>query len=164
MFIEHIDNELLEEIQNAFYEEHDNAVANWDGIIIDLEHEDFEDIIRSEIFSDYLNTPLYMLQGLVYQHFPFLKEQDIIIDPFSECIISENEAWLEVIADIYDSDKKRLSKTEREQLDKLLKELTQLYQDLDIDTTLYFTHLTKEDVPEEYYEDDEEHNFIQIEF
>ena len=168
MLIENIDEQLLEEIQDALYEEHDQAVANWDGVIIDLENEDFEDMVRSEIFSDYLNTPIYMLQDLLYQHLPFLKEKDISIDPSSEFIINESEAELSVIADVFDSHKNRLSEAERQQLDKLLEELTQLYHDLDIDTTINFSHLAKEDVPEEYYEDDDEddieHDFVQIEF
>lgn len=170
MFVKKIDKQLLEEMQNALYEEREQIEANWDGEIIDLEYEDFDDKLRSEIFSDYLNIPLHMLVEMINQHFPFLKEKQITIDPFSEVIISDNgnnkEVTLRVYADIYDDDKETLSETESTQLDKLLEELTQLYEDLDINTTLYISQASIEDVPEDDFEedDDEEHNFVQIEF
>jgi hypothetical protein len=170
MFLEKIDEQLLKEIQDALDEEHDEIVANWDGEIIDLENEDFDDKLRSEIFSDYLNIPLHMLVEMINRHFPFLKENQITIDPFSEVIFSDNgdnkEVTLRVYADIYDDDREILNETESTQLDKLLEELTQLYEDLDIETTLYITQASIEDVPEDYYEDEEEeeHDFVQIEF
>ncbi|MDQ0232437.1 hypothetical protein [Metabacillus malikii] len=165
MFLERIDEQLLEEIKDALYEEHDEIVATWDGEYINLESVDFEDTLRSEIFSDYLNIPLRMLKDLIFHQFPFIKEKEIDIDPYSEVIISENEAKLKGTADVSDSYKNRLSETERQQLDNLHKELTQLYHDLEIDTSINITHLPKGDVPEEYYEnDDSDYDFVQIEF
>ncbi|GAE37617.1 hypothetical protein [Halalkalibacter akibai] len=75
MFIENISKELLEEIQDALNEEHSEATSNWDGELIDLEYEDLDDMIRSQIFSDYLNIPLHMLSDMIKQHLPFLEKK-----------------------------------------------------------------------------------------
>ncbi|MEH7075899.1 hypothetical protein [Neobacillus drentensis] len=170
MFIEKIDRQLLEEIQDALEEEHNEIVASWDGEILDQENEDINDTLRSQIFSNYLNIPLQMLTDLIHQHYPFLKEKEITIDPFSEVLISENDdnkkVLLRVYADVYINDREILGEAEKQLLDKLLAELTQLYQDLDVDTTLNITQVPIEELPEEYYEDDDEdeHDFIQFEF
>ena len=168
MFIEKINEELLEEIREALYEEYDQNVTSWDGEIIDLENDDFEDMLRSEIFSDYFNIPLRMLNNMINQYYPFLEEKKINIDPCSEIAISENdenkEVYLRVSVDHYAFEKEILSDSELKQLDKLIGELTLLYDNLELETTLYISELSLEDVPEEYYEDGEDHNFVQIEF
>jgi len=170
MFIEKINKELLDEIKDAFYGEHSEAVSNWDGELIDLQHEDFDETIRSQIFSDYLNIPLHMLADMINEHFPFLKEKNIYPDPVSEIIISaydddRKEVKLRVCADVYSSDREMLSETECGLLDQLLGELTKLYEELEIDTTLYIRHIPIEDVPEDYYhQDEDEHDFVLIEF
>ena len=175
MLIEKIDEQLLAEIQDALYGEHNQLVANWDGEYIDLEYDELDDTLRSQIFSDFLNIPLHMLMDLITQHFPFVKEKDIFPDPYSDVIISENdgskEVQLRVYADCFNLDRGKLNEVELKQFDKLCEELTQLYEDLDIDTTLYITHVPLEEVPEDYYtygdevdDYEDEHDFVLIEF
>lgn len=172
MFIEKIEEQLLEEIQEELDEEYHEIVANWDGELIDLEYEDFEDKLRSEIFSDYLNVPLNALEDMIDEHYPFLSEKKIYIDPHSEVIISEDgegkEVNLRVYIDHYPFDKSVLSDSELQQLDKLLEELTQLYEELDINTTLFISPLSTEEVSESHFDvdddDDEEHEFVQLSF
>ncbi|WP_153731624.1 hypothetical protein [Sporosarcina obsidiansis] len=169
MFLEKIGEQLFEEIESALYEEHRITVENWDGQLIDLDNEDFEDIVRSEIFSDYLNIPLNMLEELINRHFPFLKEKDIGISPFSDFIVSEDddnkEVLLKVYADFHPSDKEMLSEIELRKLNKLLEKLTLLYENLDVETTLFINHIPLEDVPDGYYdEDDASNDFVQIGF
>lgn len=167
MFTEKINKQLLEEIQEALYEERNQSVANWEGQMIDLTNEDFEDMLRSEIFSDYFNIPLYSLMNMINHDFPFIKEKDILIDPSSEIIVYENdnekEFKLNVSVKPYDFNKKLLSEIELKQLNTLLEELTQLYQELDIDTTLFLQPVPVEDIPEDD-EDDEDHEYFQIKF
>ncbi|MCF8564552.1 hypothetical protein LLE49_07310 [Alicyclobacillus tolerans] len=176
MFIEKIDEQLLEEIREAMDEEYDQIVANWDGEFVDLENEDFTHTLVTEIYSDYLNIPLHTLMDMITHHFPFIKEKDISIDPYSEIItlgIVDNvdEVTLRVYADHFNLDRSRLTETELEQLDTLFAELTQLYQDLNVNTTLQVTHVPLENVPVDYYADrngeideEEEHDFVQLEF
>lgn len=78
-----------------------------------------------------------------------------------------HDVEIHVYADVFQTDREKLTEIESEKLGTLLKELTQLYGDLEIETNLTYTHIPIEDVPEEYYDEDEledEHNFIQIEF
>lgn len=169
MFVEKIDEQFLKEIEDALYEEHDEIIANWDGEFIDLKNSDFDDTLRSEIFGDYLNIPLHMLMDLICKHFPFIKEKNVGIIPFSNVIISENhdnkEILLRVYVDVHNSDREMLSEIELRQLDKLLEELTQLYENLDIDTTLYIKKIPIDDVPEDFLNPDEEnYDFVQIGF
>lgn len=168
MFLEKIEEQLLEEIQDALDEEHDEIVANWDEEIIDLENEDFDDTLRTEIFGDYLDIPLNLLADMINQHIPLIKEKEISIHPFAKVMTSENddnkEVLLQLRADVFHFVRETLSETESKQLDKLLGELTQLYEDLEIDTTLYLTQIPIEDVPEEYYDEEDDYDFVQIEF
>ncbi|WP_108671789.1 hypothetical protein [Peribacillus acanthi] len=173
MFIDKIDEVLLDEIQEELDQEYSQIVANWDGELFDIKRNDLDDTLRSEIFSEYLNTLLDMLADLIHQNFPFVKEKDIDIAPYSDVIISETDGYkdveLQVHADVADSDRKKLSEIESKQLDKLLSELTQLYKELEIDTKLTLTHIPFKDVPEDYYVKDEDYgendyDFVQIEF
>ncbi|SOC24574.1 hypothetical protein SAMN05880501_11759 [Ureibacillus xyleni] len=168
MFIEKIDPQLLEEIREALYEEQNELQANWDGVLIDLKNEDFEDLLRSQIFSDYLNIPLHMLSEMISQHFPFIKEKDIFPDPYSDVIISENGeskvVCLRVYADHFGLDRSMLSEIELKQLDKLFEELTQLYEDLEVDTTLYIAPVPLEEVPNDYLDEEDEQEFVRLEF
>lgn len=75
----------------------------------------------------------------------------------------KKEVNLRVFADVYNFNREILSETENRLLDKLLGELTQLYADLEVYTTIYITHIPIEDVPEEYVEE-EDHKFVRIEF
>lgn len=174
MFIEKIDGELLEEIREELEEEYSQIVASWDGKFIDLKGDDLDDTLRTEIYEHYHHIPFYKLEDMLDQHFPFIKEKDISIEPHSNIIISKNDDYddveIQVYADVFPSERNRLTKVEAEKFDILLKELTQLYYEvLDIETTLTITHIPIEDVPKGYYvindvygEDD--YDFVQIEF
>lgn len=172
MFLEKVEEQLLEEIQNAMYEEHDEIVANWEGEFINLKEEDLEDFLRTEIFSDYLNIPLDMLGDLISQNYPFVKEKEIYFGPYSDVIIHENNSYKEIVLRVYTNDvflnREKLSDTELRQLDKLCEEINQLYEiTLDVDTNLTLTHIPLENVPEDYYdpdEDEDEYDFVEINF
>ncbi|MFH5781495.1 hypothetical protein [Heyndrickxia oleronia] len=176
MFIEKIDPQLIEEIREALYEEQKELQANWDGEIVDLKSRsnEFENIVRSEIFGQYLDTPLQMLADTIFECFPFIKENEMATFPvpFSEIFISENGNSKEVYLDVrigqlgqFDWDKQALSDIELTQLEKLYEELTKLYYDLEIETTLYISPIPLEEIPNDYLDDDDdEHEFVRIEF
>lgn len=175
MFIEKIDEQLLKEIQEALDEERDKVISNWDEEFVNLEYEDFNDMLRTEIFEEYLSTPLYMLADLINQLFPFIKEKDISINPSSEIFTSEidsgEDVSLRVYIEAYDSEKEKLNEFQLKQLDTLYGELTELYVQLGVEATLNITHVPFEDVPEELYtntdgtrDDENDCNFIQIWF
>jgi len=73
MFIEKIDEQLLEKIQEALNEERYQIENAWNGQFIDLENVDLDYTLHEEIFRDYLDIPLDMLSHLIHQHFPFVK-------------------------------------------------------------------------------------------
>lgn len=172
MFIEKIDEELLEEIREEMEEEYSQLVGSWDGEFIDLISDDLEDTLRTEIFEHYHHIPFYKLEAMLDQHFPFIKEKDISIEPHSNIIISKNDGYddveIQVYADVFPTEREKLTEVESEKLDILLKEITQLYyEELEIETTLTISHVPIEDVPKGYYHEHEyedEHDFVQIEF
>lgn len=173
MFIDKIDEQLLEEIKVELEQEFSDIVASWDEEFVDLNYEDFEDKLRSEIFEHYHHIPLYKLEEIINIYFPFIIEKDIAIEPFSKIVISENgedynEVIINVFVDVYETDREKLSEFECKKLDKLLEELTQLYTDVfEIKDTLFIRHVKIENVPIEYYHPDSvngEHDFVQIEF
>jgi hypothetical protein len=115
-----------------------------------------DDILRTDIFEHYHHIPFYKLESMLDQHFPFIKENAISIEPYSKVFISKNDGYkdveLQVYADVFPTEREKLTKAESEKPDILLKELTQLYYEkLEIETTLTITHIPLKDIPEEYY-------------
>jgi len=172
MFIEKIDPQLLEKIREALYEEQKELQENWDGEIVDLKSRsnEFENIVRTDIFGQYLDTPLEMLADTIFECFPFIKEKEMetFPVPFSEITISENgnskEVYLDVRIGQFDWENQILSDIELAQLEKLYGELTKLYNDLEIETTLFISPVPLEEVPNDYIDDDDEQEFVRIEF
>ena len=171
MFIEKIDEQLLENIQEALNEERYQIENVWNGQFIDLGDVDLDYTLNAEIFRDYLHIPIDMLEQLIHQHFPFVKEKPIFIGAYTDVSIFGNNDYknieLQVHADVDDSDRKNLNEIELEQLDILLSELTQLYEELKFDTSLSIAYVSLEEVPEVYYEDEDDeddYDFVQIEF
>lgn len=169
MFIEKIDDQLLEEIQEELDEEYNELVGNWEDEFYDLNADNFEDALRSQIFEHYNQIPLSLLADEIEEHFPFLNEKEISIIPHSEIVYSESDdsirVDLRVYADVFDSDRDLLNESESTQLDILLEELTQLYEELEFTPTLSITHVPIEEVPEDcYHQDEDGQDFVQITF
>lgn len=155
MFIEKIDDELIEEIREEMEEEFNFAYSSWKDEIIDLNEEDIEDLVRSHILSDYHNIPFYKLHELIYLDYPFIKEKDIIIDPFSEIIHNKiedegsiyTELLIDVTADVSNDAWKKLDKSEKKIVKQLLKELTSFYHnELDPVKVVFLYQLTEEEL------------------
>ena len=170
MFIERIDEQLLEEIQDALNDEYEQVVADWNEEYIDLENDNFDDMLLTEVFGEYIDIPLNMLRDTIEMYFPFM--ENIGLHLFGEVITLKNkEVTIRIFADNPYVDEEQLSEIELKQVETLNKELTQIYIDLDLKTTLHITHVPLEDVPESYYTDRNgkvdlvtEHDFVEIEF
>lgn len=170
MLIERIDTQLLEEIQDALNDEYEQVVADWNGEYIDLENDNFDDMLLTEVFGEYINIPLNMLRDTIEMYFPFM--ENIGLHLFGEVITLKNkEVTIRIFADNPYVDEEQLSEIELKQVETLNKELTQIYTDLDLKTTLHIAHVPLEDVPESYYTDrngkvdvEAEHDFVEIEF
>lgn len=174
MFVEKIDDELIEEIQEEMDAEIRNAYSTWDDEIIDLNEEDIEDLVRSHILSDYHNIPFYKLHELIYLEYPFIKEKDIIIDPYSEITHNKieddesdliyTELFIDVTANIHHDEWKKLDKPEKKIVKRLLKELTSFYHNrLNPVKVVFLYPLTEEELLD--FEDDPnlpEYNLVKI--
>lgn len=174
MLIERIDEQLLEEIQDALNDEYEQVVADWNEEYIDLENDNFDDMLLTEVFGEYIDIPLNMLRDTIEMYFPFIKDTGLFL--FGEVSTLKNneknaEVTIRIFADNPYVDEEQLSEIELKQVETLNKELTQIYIDLDLKTTLHITHVPLEDVPESYYTDRNgkvdlvtEHDFVEIEF
>ena len=157
MFIEKIDDELIEEIQQEMDEEFDQAYALWDEEYIDLNRDDIEDMLRSEILEHYHRIPYYKLKERIYMEYPFIKEKELALDPWSKMIynkveneetnIKYTEIFINVFTNINLQDWQKLDKSERRIVKQLLKEITSFYHNqLDTVDIVFLLLLTEEDL------------------
>ncbi|WP_047154572.1 hypothetical protein [Aneurinibacillus tyrosinisolvens] len=155
MIKEYMNQELIDKIEKSLEVEREIIDKMWKGKIIDIN--DIEETMICDIFLNYYQTPLVMVDEIINQVAPFIKELKIDVFPYIGDIEIE---YFNISSANWDYTAKlhvcfieveglsRLSEEQREQIKDLKEEIEELYGQLDFDMKLYLANLPEDYVAE----------------